>query len=590
MHRRKFLGLSLKTSALLALAACGKSSTATPTTGISITGPTATPNPSQPPSSPSPSPTTVPSASPTVSVVSTPIATQVSGAATPSVLGVLRWANTGISEPSSIDPANPKDAQSILIINLVFSGLVKLNEKLEVVPDAAESWKVSKDGTVYTFKLRTGLKYADGSECTAEDFAYAINRALTPTTQSFAAPFQLQDILGAKDVASGKAKEAKGVRVIDKQTLEITLERPIAYFLDLMTFPYSFAAPRKLVESGKDWTNKAFGTGPFRIKEWKHNQSMTLEPNPYYWQGKPQINIQMPFIQNSETAYQLYQTGQLDITGGGQDGIPAQEIPNVKGKPDYKEVPALAVRYIGFNNKLKPFDDVHVRRAFAFATDRNTLAEKVLGGTVHATDRILPQGIPGSDLPVKGLEYDPDKAKQELKLAGIDPSSINVTLAYGQEGDNERVVEALQSMWQTNLGVKVNLQPMELGTFSKNLDVTRENPTKGLQFYLSIWGADYPDPQNFLSQQLQTESPNNNGHWSNKKFDELTEKADIMSASSQFKERLRLYNQAEQIAINEVGWLPLYNPLVTALIRPSVKGLVLTGQGIMAPDWSKVTV
>ncbi len=138
--------------------------------------------------------------------------------------------------------------------------------------------------------------------------------------------------------------------------------------------------------------------------------------------------------------------------------------------------------------------------------------------------------------------------------------------------------------------MNVQLQPLELATFSKNLDTTTLTPDQGLQFYLSIWGADYPDPQNFISQQLQSDSPNNNGHFSNTQFDELTKQADTLGGQSQIGERMKLYNQAEQIAVDGVGWLPLYNPSTNGLIRPSVQGLVLTGQGLVAPDWTKVSI
>lgn len=513
---------------------------------------------------------------------------QTSAAATSG--SVLRWSNEGISELPSIDPARPGDSQAITVIGLVFGGLVRLDEQLKVQPDGAESWTTSPDGKTFTFKIRPNLKFADGSPVTAGDFAYSFNRALTPDTQSFNAPFQLAHIVGATDVASGKAKTASGIKVVDPQTLEITLDAPLAYFLSLLTFPTTFVTPKKLVESGANWTNNAYGTGPFRVKEWKHNQSITLEPNPNYWNGTITTTIEMPFVQDSQTAYQLYQTNKLDIMGAGQNGVPTANIGEVQGKPDFKQTAALATRYIGFNNKKAPFDKVEVRRAFAYATDRKALAQQVLGGTVQATSRILPKGMPAADLPVTGLDLDAAKAKAELQKAGVDPATLQVTLTYGQEGENERVAQTLQSMWQQNLGVNVQLQPLELATFSKNLDTTTLTPDQGLQFYLSIWGADYPDPQNFLSQQLQTDSPNNNGHYSNPEFDQLTKKADTLGGQNQYDERMKLYNQAEQIAVDEVGWLPLYNPSTNGLIRPSVQGLVLTGQGLIAPDWTKVKV
>ena len=163
-----------------------------------------------------------------------------------------------------------------------------------------------------------------------------------------------------------------------------------------------------------------------------------------------------------------------------------------------------------------------------------------------------------------------------------------ITLAYGVEGENETVVQTLQSMWEQNLGVKVKLQAFELATFSKNLDTTFYTPTEGLQFYYSVWGADYPDPQNFLSQQLHTDTANNNGHFSDPQFDSLVDAADQLGDRAQIERRLQLYNQAEQIAIDKVGWLPLFYPKFNILIRPRVEGMVVTPNGIVVPDWSKV--
>ena len=146
-----------------------------------------------------------------------------------------------------------------------------------------------------------------------------------------------------------------------------------------------------------------------------------------------------------------------------------------------------------------------VRRAFAMAVDKATLADKVLGGAVRATDRILPDTFPGSQLPITGLAFDPAAAQAELAAAGYGAGNPfpQVTFTYGVEGDNERVATFLQQQWKENLGVDVVLEPLELATFSENMDTTYLTPEKGLQFYLSIWGADYPDPQNFVSQQLR---------------------------------------------------------------------------------------
>ncbi len=502
----------------------------------------------------------------------------------------LIWSIEGVNELPGLDPADPRNAQSILVINLVFGGLVKLDALLNVVPDGAESWSISEDGTVYTFKIREGLKFADGTPVTAQVFADSINRALQPETASYGAAFQLGHIVGAADVAAGKAKTASGIKVVDDSTLKITTDANVPYFLAQLTYPVTFAVPLHLIEKeGAAWVEQAFGTGPFKVKEWQHNQKLILEPNPNYWAGPVGVaEIELPFIQDSETAYQLYRTGELDIMGSQQNPVPSARIPEVNSSPDFNQVASFAVRYIGFNNLKAPFDNPNVRRAFAMAIDKRILAENVLNGSVGPTDRIVPPGFPSSQLPVDGLAFDPKQAKAELEKAGFDDSNPlpQVTLTYGVEGDNERVATFLQQQWKDNLGIDVILQPLELATFSDNLNTTFLTPKEGLQFYLSIWGADYPDPQNFVSQQLLSDSPNNNGHWESAEFDKLAREADTFTGPAE--ERFGLYQQAEQIAVAEVGWLPLFAPRFSVLIKPYVSGIVPTGQGLIIPDWSAV--
>jgi len=503
----------------------------------------------------------------------------------------LIWSVEGVNELPGLDPANPQNAQSIQAINLIFGGLVKLDAQLNVVPDGAEKWEVSEDGKTYTFTIREGLKFADGTPVTAGDFAASINRALQPETASYGAAFQLGHVVGAADVAAGTTKEASGVEVIDDRTLKITTDDNVPYFLAQLTYPVTFVVPFQAIEKdGAAWTEKAFGTGPFQVKEWQHNQKLILEPNPNYWAGTPGVaEVELPFFADSETAYQLYRTDGLDIMGSQQNPIPSARVPEVKDSPEFKTVASFAVRYVGFNNKLAPFDSVDVRRAFAMAVDKETLANAVLNGAVGATDRILPPAFAGSQLPIQGLAFDPAAAKAELVKAGYtaDNPFPQVTFTYGAEGDNERVATFLQQQWKENLGVDVVLQPLELATFSKSMDTTYLTPADGLQFYLSIWGADYPDPQNFVSQQLRSDSPNNNGHFENADFDKLAKEADTFIGTAE--DRLKLYNQAEQIAVDNVGWLPLYVPQFSVLIKPYVQGIVPTGQGLVIPDWTVVT-
>jgi oligopeptide transport system substrate-binding protein len=463
----------------------------------------------------------------------------------------LRWSIEGLSDLVTVDPAHSGDAPTNTVINLIFGGLVRFNERLEVVPDGASDWKVSDDGMVYTFTIRENLKFGDGSPVTADDFVFSFNRAMSPDVGAFAASAHFGHIVGADEVMSG----------------------------------------RTLLATNSDWRDVAFGSGPYRIKEWKRGESVLLEANEHYWQGVPGVQyILMPFNPNSEAAYESYERGELDIMGSQQNPVPSTMIARAQQSPDFRSSASLATRYVGFNQRIAPFDNLDVRRAFALAIDKTQLAEQVLDGQVVPADRILPKGLQGSQLPIRPLTFNAAAARAALAKAGYeDPSTFPpVTLTYGLEGDNQRVAEALQQMWQEHLNITVTLEGLELTAFSKRLDTTYTDPEQGLQFYYSIWGADYPDPHNFLSLLLRTDQPNNNGHYSNEQFDRLTLEADKLGRRSDIERRLQLYNQAEQIAIDEVAWLPVFYPKFSVMVHPRVQGISSTPQGLIVNDWSQL--
>lgn len=532
------------------------------------------------------------SAAPAIPAPPTPAPATAVHMASAAPADTLRWSVEGATGPRSIDPAKPGDTQGVTIGSLIFAGLVRLGETLDVQPDGASDWRVSDAGRTYTFTIRDGLTFANGRAVTAEDFVYSITRALAPETAAYGAPAQLSHIQGAADVVSGKARAVSGLKALDARTLQITLDEPVAYFLAQLTYPYTFAVPRELVERGADWTDAAYGTGPYRIKEWKRGEYMLLAASEHYWGGKPGVPfVRFVFNPDSDAAFQQYQRGDLDIMGSGQNPVPAARIPEVQNLPDFRSAPAsLQTRYVGFNNRKAPFDNEDVRRAFALAVDKRTLANETLAGQALPADRILPTGLLGTQQPIRPLLFDPGAAKAALAQAGYpDGQGLPpITLTYGQEGDNETVVKALQRDWKNYLGVQVALQPMPLDAFSSSLDQTYRTPEAGLQMYYSIWTADYPDPQNFLSQQLHTGVPNNNGHWSDAAFDRLVDEADKLSDRTQVDRRIKLYNQAEQIGIDKVGWLPLIYPRTNMLVRPRVQGIVLTPNGLLIPDYTKL--
>lgn len=516
------------------------------------------------------------------------------GAAAPAAGGTLRWSLEGVNELPALDPPLAGASQSVGVISLVFEGLVRLDSNLNIAAAGAESWDVKDGGKTFIFHIRKDLKFANGDPVTAEDFAYSLNRAFAPEFANGNAGYYLSNIVGSMDVQQGSAATVSGIKVLDPQTLEIDLGTPSVYFLYQLTFPASFVVSKKAVEANPTtWTDTAFGTGPFMVKEWKHNQSITLVPNPNYWLGKPQLTeIDMPFIQDPATALKLYQTGELDIMG--TYNFPTDQLAAVSSDAAFHQVNQFFVTYIGFNNAKPPFNDVRVRQAFARAVDKDTLVNKVLEGAMVRADTIIPPGMPGFNKDAANIQsINVEEAQKLLADAGFAGGANfpKVALSINNQDPNyAKIAAALQQMWQEKLGVQVDINTEELSKFNDDLTATANNPTDAaaLAFYISVWGADYPDPQNFVSQQLRTGVGNNNGHYSNAEFDKLVDQADV---EPNLPNRLPLYQQAEKIALTEVGWLPLFYGKANLLIRPTVKGLVVTPQGLFPEvDWTKVTV
>ena len=567
------------------LSACGSPTPAAtnvpPTVAQATAAPVSTATTAAPPTStaaPTKAPTAAPTAAPT-----TPAAAG----------GTLRWSLEGINELPALDPPLAGASQSVGVISLVFEGLVRLDSNLNIAPAGAESWEVKDGGKTFIFHIRKDLKFANGDPVTAEDFSYSLNRAFGADFANGNAGYYLSNIVGSTDVTAGKAKTISGVKVIDPQTLEIDLTNPSVYFLYQLSFPASFVVSKKAVDANpKTWTDTAYGTGPFMVKEWKHNQSITLVPNPNYWLGKVQLtSIEMPFITDPATALKLYQTGELDIMG--TYNFPTDQISAVASLPEFKQVNQFFVTYIGFNNAKAPFKDVRVRQAFAKAIDKDTLINKVLEGAVVRADTIIPPGMPGfNQSAAKIQDLNVADAKKLLADAGFaDGKNFpKVALSINNQDPNyAKIAAAMQQMWKENLGVTVDINTEELAKFNDDLTATANKPddAAAMSFYISVWGADYPDPQNFVSQQLRTGVGNNNGHYSNAEFDKLVDQADVETDQAK---RLSLYQQAETIALTEVGWLPLYYGKANLLMRATVKGLVVTPQGLFPKDdWTKVT-
>ena len=504
--------------------------------------------------------------------------------------GILRIADEGESDLPSIDPPSPQagDAQSSVVENLLYGGLVRLDDKLRVQPNAASSWTVSKGGTVYTFTLRPGLKWGDGTTVTAQDVVWSLTRAFNPAYAAGGVSFYLSHILGGQAVTTGKAKVVRGLQALSTHTVRITLDQPAAVFLDELTYSVAALVPRHQVTmNGSNWTEHAAALGPFVVKQWKHNQEIDLAPNPYYWRGKPQLaGVTVEFVKNTETAYNLYRTGAVDIMG--IINFPGNHLKDVQNTPDYHTVPQLFTEYLVLNEHHSPLNKPLVRQALSYAVNRATIT-RLLSNRFLPASGMLPPGMPGYNKALAGQVFDAVKAKQLLAKAGYPGGKglPKITLDIdGGDNDGQTKAVALKEFWQQVLGINVTLNPLEHGAYINAL--TAHN------FDLAFiqWGADYPDPQDFLSLLFQSNSPNNNGAYASAHFDSLTRAADI--APHDAASRYQKYQQAEQLLMSDAGCLVLDWGKANVLISPKVKGLGLTALGggslIIPPNWADVTV
>ena len=547
----------------LAIACGGESDEASPA-----------PAPTEQPSQSAESPTEVPPvaqsapAPPATPEPSTPSgqteqAAEVSG-------GVFRrlWA-----DPPTLDPHLTSDTTSAALVVEIFSGLVTLNTDLQLVPDIAERWDISEDGTLYTFYLRENAKFHNGDPVTAGDFKWSIERAASPDTASPVADTYLNDIVGVEEVLEGNSTDISGITVVDSTTLQIQIDAPKAYFLAKLTYPTAFVLDRYNVETGgRTWTDSPNGTGPFKLKEYRIGERIILERNDNYYRQKPHLDsIAMNLAGGQSMA--MYENDEIDITGVGLFDLdrvldPTEEL-NVElvvAPPDF------SISYVGFNASMAPFDDPKFRQAMNRAVDKELIATEVLSELVEPAYGILPPGFPGYNPELTGLDYDPEYARQLLdESMYADPATrprIVVTVP-GTGGTIGLDLEVVIEMWKQELGVEVEIQQVEWATYLQDLNQSRFQAYAGLG-----WQADYPDPQDFLDVLFHTESSLNHGHYSNEAVDAILEEARI---EVDVNRRVELYHEAEKMIVQDAAWLPLwYTGERYVLIKDHVKGYEVT--------------
>jgi oligopeptide transport system substrate-binding protein len=474
------------------------------------------------------------------------------------------------TNPRDYDPATQHDTGD----KRIFSGLVSFDTNLNLTPELAESWDVSAGGTVYTFHLRTNARFHDGRPVVAQDVVYSWERAANPATQSDTALTYLGDILGVAEMHAGKAEHISGLKALDEHTLQVTIDAAKPYFLFKLTLPVAFVLDKKNVESGPDWYRSPNGTGPYKLTRWESFKVMVYSANPDYYLGVPSIP-QIVVELYTGVGIRLYESGEIDMTGISSADVPRVLDPAEALHADLRSNVSLCTSYVVFDVSRPPFDDVKVRQAFSMAFDRQKFIDVVDNGVGIPAKGPFPPALPGYNAELQGLPYDPQQAGALLaqsKYAGPQGLPPIVYSAIGIGSTAGADVAAMAQMWEQNLGVKITIENLEPDKYYDLLYSGQHG-----QIFSGGWCADYPDPENFADVLFHSGAQQNIGNYSNPALDAILDRARV---EQDVNGRIQLYQQAEQMIVQDAPALFISHNVSYMLVKPYVKGFVLTPIGI----------
>jgi oligopeptide transport system substrate-binding protein len=471
------------------------------------------------------------------------------------------------TEPPSLDWSLATDHVSFNVISNLMVGLTEFDKDLKPAPVIAKSWEFLDGGKRIVFHLRDDVQWSDGKKVRAQDFEYSWKRLLNPKTASQYA-YILFDIANAQDYNEGKVKDPSsvGIQAQDEQTLIVTLRHPTSYFLAITTFEVTYPQRQDVIEKfDTGWTQPGniVTNGPFLLQAWQSQNQIALGANPTFFRGKPSLEkVTMYMVNEKTTALTMFEQGNLDFVD--DHSIPPLDKPRLSKMPGYKVVPQLRGEYYAFAVARKPFDNPKVRKAFAMAIDREVLP-KILQGGVTPASSWVPPGMLAHN-PEIGIKFNPTEARRLLAEAGYpDGKGLPpIVLGYNTDEEKKLVAEAVQSMWQKHLGVVVSIENQEWKVFLKKLE---NDP---FPVFRSGWGADYPDPDNFMKL-FTSNSGNNHSRWKNPRYDQLLEQA---ARELDSNKRARIYDEAQKLLTEiDSAIVPLYWKAEPTMLNPKFTGL-----------------
>jgi oligopeptide transport system substrate-binding protein len=474
------------------------------------------------------------------------------------------------AEPDTLDPHLAQGSWEDNIIGDMLIGLTTENASGEAIPGAATSWETSEDGLTWTFHLREH-QWSDETPVTADDFVFSFRRILDPATASTYA-YYLYPILNAQAVNAGELPTTElGVESADERTLVVHLENPAPYLAEFMTHASTFPVPRHVVdELGNEWTRPGnyVANGPYTLVDWIPNDHIELVKNPYFYDAE-NVNIDRVFLYPSSdyaAALQRFRAGELDV----QNALPTVQIDWIRQNiPETIDLqPTLIVEYITVNSAREGLDDVRVREALSLALDRETIINQIIRLGNPPAYSMIPPGIAnypeGIELPYAHTPQAErlERARDLMMEAGYGPDNrLSIGLAVrSASSDARRVPAAIQQMWR-EIFVDVEIEQSDAAVFYALMQ------EHDFDTGIAGWVADFNDASNFLDL-LRSGNSNNYGQYSNSEYDSLLDEAE---AESDLELRGQIMARAEEIALRDHAWIPMFFHVTTSLVQTYVE-------------------
>lgn len=495
-------------------------------------------------------------------------------------------------EPDGIDPTVTNNSFAMYVLTSCFEGLVTYDSTGSIVGGCAESWDVSDDGLVYTFHLRDGLKWSDGSDLTASDFVYSFQRVLTPSTTAQYYSMLADYIVGAQEYYDGTGTaEELGVKALDAQTLEITLKQPTSFFIDLVSmWCYDPVQEATITANGDRWTASAetyVGNGPFKMEEIKLGEGYVLVKNENYWNAE---NVKLEkltfrFVLDTATALTAYESGEVD----GIRSIPTADYARLKASnAGVQTVSNYGTVYYNINCSVAPYDNVLVRKALNLAIDRQSIIDNVVQVDATPAYSFLAPGysVDGADITEDrgtfGLSAtaDVEAAQAALAEAGYPNGEgfPTLKLSYYSNDTVKKVVEAMAEMFKTNLNIDVEISSNDWAIYYSSVQ------SGDYEVGAMGWSADYLNPMSFLPL-FKTGDSTNNAFYSDSEYDELVN-AVMQETDPAAAAKLTL--EADAIVSNDYACIPLYYKTNDYLMKDYVKGVYMVASGNMYFQYAEI--